>query len=101
MSGISALKALRHAAIANDSIKLYSGDGQDTEHIQEATQVQFGDNEKKYDLDLKTNFYNDNEPQDLKSVVFCWIEEQTQMLITSLKQVNMEYLRLPICKDMT
>lgn len=77
MSGVTALKALRHAAIANDSIKLYSGDGQDTELIQEATQVQFGDNEKKYDLDLKTNFYNDDEPQDLKSVVFCWIEEQT------------------------
>ncbi|CAK9683039.1 unnamed protein product [Candida parapsilosis] len=78
MSGVEALKALRHAAIAKDPIKLFNENGQETELIQEATKVQFGDDdEKKYDLNLTTNFYNDDEPQDLKSVVFCWLEEQT------------------------
>ncbi|KAI5949658.1 CDC73 [Candida margitis] len=76
MSGVAALKALRRAAISKDPVKLFNEAGQETELIQEATEVQFGDNEKKYELDLKTNFYNDDEPQDLKSVVFCWIEEQ-------------------------
>ncbi|KAG5421753.1 CDC73 [Candida metapsilosis] len=77
MPDVTALKALRRAAIANEPIKLFNADGQETELIQEASQVQFGDNEAKYELDMKTNFYNDDEPQDLKSVVFCWIEEQT------------------------
>ncbi|KAI5967112.1 CDC73 [Candida theae] len=77
MSGVAALQALRRAAIAGGSIKLFDKDGTETELVQDATQVSFGDDEKKYELDSKTNFYNDDEPQDLKSVVFCWMEEQT------------------------
>ncbi|KAI5966481.1 CDC73 [Candida pseudojiufengensis] len=77
MSGVQALRALRKASAKGEAINLYSSDGDVTDSIKEASQVSFGNHsETKYDLDLQTNFYNEDKPQDLRSVVFCWLYEK-------------------------
>ncbi|KAI3403936.2 CDC73 [Candida oxycetoniae] len=76
MSGLEALKALRQTTIVKGPIVFYKDDGDKTELIQEATEVQFGSNQKRFKLDMQTNFSNEDQLQDLKSVVFCWLQER-------------------------
>ncbi|KAI5953608.1 CDC73 [Candida jiufengensis] len=76
MSGVQALRALRKASSKGEPFKLYNSEEEEIDSIKDASQVSFGNIETKYDLDLETNFYSDEQPQDLRSVVFCWLYEK-------------------------
>ena len=105
MSSLESLKALRRATTKGGFIKFYNKDGLETESIKEATSVQFGnssdnlnENAPKFELDAETNFTNEDKLQDLRSVVFCWLQEGTpnvdykekaaELGITSFKYLN-------------
>lgn len=62
------LQLLRHE---NDS---YVPD----DSIKDATHVRIGDAE--YSLDETTNFYNDDKPQTLRAVVFCWMHDKSSIV---------------------
>ncbi|CAK9438682.1 uncharacterized protein LODBEIA_P29060 [Lodderomyces beijingensis] len=75
MSGLESLKALRSATTGNEPIVFFKEDGEKTEQIQDAVDVQFGKDTTKFKLGSITNFINEDKQQDLKSVVFCWLQE--------------------------
>ncbi|CAI5758909.1 unnamed protein product [Candida verbasci] len=80
MSSPSPLKALHTSTINNEPIIFYAEDGNTTELINDAIEVQFGNNNEKFKLDQLTNFYNEDKPQSLKSVVFCWLHDKSSIV---------------------
>lgn len=48
------------------------------ELMKDASHVKIGDDE--YELDQSTNFYNDDQPQTLRAVVFCWIHDKSSIV---------------------
>lgn len=76
------LRALRRATTKGDPIILLK-DGVKTDSIVEATEVQFGKDKTKFDLNMITNFYSDDNfehPENLRSVVFCYLLKKSNLL---------------------
>ncbi|EER31543.1 hypothetical protein CTRG_04325 [Candida tropicalis MYA-3404] len=76
------LRALRRATTKGDPIILLK-DGVKTDSIVEATEVQFGKDKTKFDLNMITNFYSDDNfehPENLRSVVFCYLSKKSNLL---------------------
>ncbi|RLV93132.1 Cell division control protein 73 [Spathaspora sp. JA1] len=79
----SPLKALHNATTNGESIVLYKITGDDkevTESIQDATHVQFGQDETTFELNSITNFYNEDKPQILRAVLFCWFHDKSSIV---------------------
>ncbi|CUM66137.1 uncharacterized protein PRCAT00003794001 [Priceomyces carsonii] len=83
MSHVDPLNALRSATIKKEKISFIIVDGseeKDTELIKDATDVKFGEETEKYPLDEVTKFYNEDKPQTLRAVVFCWLHEKSSIV---------------------
>jgi parafibromin len=85
MSGTLVLGELREAAIKNVPIKfqIWENDEkkQETDSIRNATHIQLGDSEDKvYNLDMLTSFYNEDKPQSLRAVIFCWLHDKSSIV---------------------
>lgn len=93
MSGLSAIQALHKATTGNEPIKLYAGGNGDSnaeagsadsnievDSIKDATHVKLGNNDKLYDLSSVTNFYNEDEAQTLKAVIFSWLHDKSSIV---------------------
>lgn len=85
------LKALHRATTHKEPIiffKQTTGDDSDannteqTDSIKDATHVQFGNDTNKtlFELDSMTKFYNEDKPQSLRSVVFCWLHDKSSIV---------------------
>ncbi|EMG46699.1 CDC73 Cell division control protein 73 [Candida maltosa Xu316] len=82
MATQSPLKALRDATKSGKSVTLFNN-GTETDSIADANQVQFGDQKHQFELDMATNFYNDDgftNPENLKAVVFCWLTSKDSIV---------------------
>ncbi|RCK60301.1 Cell division control protein 73 [Candida viswanathii] len=76
------LRALRKATTKGEPVVLFK-DGEKTESIVDATEVQFGQDKTKYDLNMTTNFYSDDNfehAENLRSVVFCYLLKKSNLL---------------------
>ncbi|KAK6456112.1 accessory factor associated with RNA polymerase II [Scheffersomyces xylosifermentans] len=88
MSGSESLKALHHATTHNEPIIFVKIDPstdskETTDSIKEASHVQFGADPVEsavFDLDSITNFYNEEKPQTLRAVVFCWLHDKSSIV---------------------
>lgn len=79
------LKALHKATTNKEPIIFFketeTGEKEQTDSIKEATDVQFGnDKTVTFKLDSITKFYNEDKPQDLRSVVFCWLHDKSSIV---------------------
>ncbi|ODV80816.1 CDC73-domain-containing protein [Suhomyces tanzawaensis NRRL Y-17324] len=79
MSGAVAIKALHSATTASAPIKLLKGEDEETQSIKDASHVKFGDS-SIFELDSITNFYNEEQPQSLRAVVFCWLHDKSSIV---------------------
>lgn len=81
---MDAIVRLRQAIIANEPVELkIVGDNEiPTDTIKNATHVRIGSGENSglYALDSVTSFRNENEPQTLKAVVFCWLHDKSSIV---------------------
>lgn len=75
---MDSIKHLRKATIGDKPIEFFKGD-EKTESIKEATHASFGD-EHKFLLDELTNFYNEDERQPLRAVIFCWMHDKSSIV---------------------
>lgn len=64
------LEDLRKVTAAGGTLTFYR-DNEPVDGIKDATDVDIGGT--KHPLDATTNFYNDDAPQLLRAVVFCWL----------------------------
>lgn len=80
----SKLDALKKSLSRKDKLnffKLEENKKVKVESIKEADFIQFEDNDKNiFDLNEITNFYNDDKPQDFRSVVFCYLHDKSSIL---------------------
>lgn len=76
---MDALLLLRKAATGGKPVVLLK-DEQPTESIKEATHVQLGENTPPHLLDEITNFYNEDQQQTLRAVVFCWFHDKSSIV---------------------
>ncbi|GEQ67688.1 hypothetical protein JCM33374_g1353 [Metschnikowia sp. JCM 33374] len=81
---MDAITSLRQAIIAHHPIdlKVVGDTEQDATSIQDATHVRIGSgaSSKLFSLDEKTHFYNEDEQQTLRPVVFCWNHEKSSIV---------------------
>ncbi|CCE73166.1 Piso0_000189 [Millerozyma farinosa CBS 7064] len=92
MSDIASLKPLRDATINKIPIilvKSHDNQQETTDNIKEATHVKFGEDGTLYLLETQTNFYNEEKPQSLRAVIFCWLHEKSS--IVDYKNECIEY----------
>lgn len=83
MSEDNIIDVLRHATINKEGLDFFivSSDGEKpTESIKEATHVKLGKREKLVSLDEITQFYNEDKPQTLRAVIFCWLHEKSSIV---------------------
>ncbi|ABN67393.2 accessory factor associated with RNA polymerase II [Scheffersomyces stipitis CBS 6054] len=84
MSSVVSASILHRATTHKEPIKFFKiegSDSQSTESIKDATHVQFGNNEENiYDLNSITNFYNEDKPQNLRAVIFCWLHDKSSIV---------------------
>lgn len=73
----SPLKALRQATMAKQPITLLKG-SEPVEAINDADSVKLGN--QVFALDETTNFYNEDQPQTLRAVVFCWTHDKSSIV---------------------
>lgn len=81
MSGSLVLAELRQHTVKNDQLKFQivkDGVKEDTDSIRNATHIQLGDSE--YELDMITSFHNEDTPQSLRAVVFCWLHDKSSIV---------------------
>lgn len=76
---MEAIRKLREAAQAHRPVHL-EADGESTDSIRAATHVRFGDAPERYALDAETAFYNDDQRQPLRAVVFCWTHDKLSIV---------------------
>lgn len=67
---------IRKAVTASKSIEPLLDDK--PSEITEANKVKIGD--EIFDTTSKTNFYNEDQQQDLKAVIFCWIHDKSSVV---------------------
>lgn len=79
---MEALRKLRDAVTASKPLHLVvAGDSEtETDAIKDATHVKYGDDPKLYSLDAETNFYNEDAPQPLRAVIFCWLHDKSSIV---------------------
>ncbi|KAF3993377.1 hypothetical protein FT663_01881 [Candidozyma haemuli var. vulneris] len=75
---MDSIKQLRKATVGKKPIELFK-DGEKTENIKEATHASLGD-DQKYGLDELTNFYNEDQRQSLRAVIFCWMHDKSSIV---------------------
>lgn len=77
---MTALTRLRAACIEGVPVELQLADGTATTLIKEAAQAKIGSDGKVYALDETTEFYNEDSPQTLRAVVFCWFHDKSSIV---------------------
>ncbi|KAL7662798.1 Cell division control protein 73 C-terminal domain-containing protein [[Candida] zeylanoides] len=77
---MTALTRLRAACIEGVPVELQLADGTATTSIKDATQAKIGRDGKVYALDEVTEFYNEDSPQTLRAVVFCWFHDKSSIV---------------------
>lgn len=81
---MEALRKLREAVTANKPLNLVTVSDSDsqteTTSVKDATHVKYGDDDKLYKLDEVTNFYNEDSPQPLRAVIFCWMHDKSSIV---------------------
>lgn len=77
MSDIFHVENLRDAIINNKPIDLFKDDSK-VETLTDANKIQISD--KVYSLDINTNFFNETEQADLKSVMFCYFHDKSSVV---------------------
>lgn len=79
---MEALRKLRDAATGNKPVHYVIAKDTETEtdSIKDATHVKFGLDPKLYSLDAQTNFYNEDQPQPLRAVIFCWTHDKSSIV---------------------
>jgi parafibromin len=84
MSGTVALRELRAATMREAELPFFVVDGETrtpVDSIEHATHVQLNaDSDTLYDLNVLTNFYNEDKPQSLKAVVYCWLNAKSSIV---------------------
>lgn len=76
---MEALLLLKKAAVGKKPVVLLKGE-EETDSIKDATLARFGDTPQQYPLDETTTFYNEDTPQKLRAVVFCWLHEKSSIV---------------------
>lgn len=79
MSETLILTELRQTTVKSGGITFTNGDAP-VQEIQEATHISFGEPTKTYDLNAATTFYNDEKPQSLRTVVFCYLHDKSSIV---------------------
>lgn len=77
MSGIVDVTVLRDAVVNKKPVELMNDDMK-VEDINESNKVKIG--EKIYDILSPTNFYNEDQASDLKTIIFCWIHDKSSVV---------------------
>lgn len=72
------IRQLRKATTGKKPIELFK-DGDATDSIKDATHASFGSDDK-YALDELTNFYNEDQRQLLRAVIFCWMHDKSSIV---------------------
>lgn len=68
---------LRNAIISGSPVELFQDD-QAVDNIDVADKVKIGDS--IHDINILTNFYNEDQQQTLKSVIFCWFHSKSSVI---------------------
>lgn len=74
---MDSIKQLRKATVGKKPIELLKDD-EKTENIKEATHASLGG--EKFALDELTNFYNEDQRQLLRAVIFCWMHDKSSIV---------------------
>lgn len=79
---MEALRKLREAVTAKKPLHLIIVADLETktDSVKDATHVKYGDDSKLYKLDEVTNFYNEDSPQPLRAVIFCWMHDKSSIV---------------------
>lgn len=75
-----AVEQLRDAIIKDTPIQLFGEDvsAGEVDNIDNASQVKVGS--EVYDINSTTNFYNEDQQQTLKAVIFCWLHNKSSVI---------------------
>lgn len=81
---MDAVARLRQAIMANEPVELKTVGDVETaaETMKDATHVRLGEGPASalYSLDALTNFYNEDEQQTLRPVLFCWFHDKSSIV---------------------
>ncbi|CAK7909093.1 cell division control protein 73 [[Candida] anglica] len=74
---MSPLQKFRAACVKSQPVVLQNESGVETQSIKEAATIKVNDD--VFPLDTVTEFYSEDKPQSLRSVVFCWLHDRSSI----------------------